>query len=438
MHIPSTCHTEHANLLHQMLQGETVRDDIDLECLTDHMNQCEECRTAFALLATITTSVSIRALSLHILNPDQVPGDAELALFASIDPVQARIRYPEIASHISICSHCRERVGFATEMIADYKDGTIFYTMDSALTQSVQSTNETSLWQPVEQGINRLKVLYHIGVRRLATRLSSTYPSYGIAPSLSWKLGLLSFVPSVEQSRSQTCLIELRNDINPSLPWVNLALTWRAFRDKRLSFRLRARYAFPGVNEETSEPVSGISWHLISESSPESKPLCHGITNAIGEDAGYIDPDQFGSVKLIVEHEGISWHISLHVVDDVVAQTAQAHELLIDNHIDEALTAFNAAIDIDRTYAPSYIGRGDTLVKMGQLDDALKDYEHAIGLNPDDVLAYIGQGRVFTSMGKHTEAIKAYEQSLQLMGVNTHPALWAQVQQALQQLRNNT
>jgi len=60
------------------------------------------------------------------------------------------------------------------------------------------------------------------------------------------------------------------------------------------------------------------------------------------------------------------------------------------SQLDDAMAAYNMAIDINPRYARAYANRGDIWRKKGNRDNAIADYRHALSIDPDNNLARAG------------------------------------------------
>jgi tetratricopeptide (TPR) repeat protein len=102
----------------------------------------------------------------------------------------------------------------------------------------------------------------------------------------------------------------------------------------------------------------------------------------------------------------------------VPAEAAQAHNNLAvlylqTNHIREALSEFDAAINLSATEQSSFIGRGSIELGQGRVDVALTDFMRATQIAPSP-LAYFWLGQAFEAKGEAAAAVTAYENALRL------------------------
>ncbi len=60
------------------------------------------------------------------------------------------------------------------------------------------------------------------------------------------------------------------------------------------------------------------------------------------------------------------------------------------NQLDDAMAAYNRAIEINPRYARAYANRGDIWRKKGQRENAIADYRYALSLDARNNLALAG------------------------------------------------
>jgi len=77
----------------------------------------------------------------------------------------------------------------------------------------------------------------------------------------------------------------------------------------------------------------------------------------------------------------------------------------IDNRLDNALDAYNKAIDLDPKVAKTYINRGRTYYYLGNYNQAIANYDKAIELNAEFALAYYYRGLAYSAFGNNNQAI---------------------------------
>ncbi len=80
----------------------------------------------------------------------------------------------------------------------------------------------------------------------------------------------------------------------------------------------------------------------------------------------------------------------------------------------EALNSVETALKLDPGYAASYNDKGDILYEFKSYSDALGYYEHALQLEPDNLEAYLGRATTLCSLGRYQEALAAYDRAIYL------------------------
>lgn len=81
---------------------------------------------------------------------------------------------------------------------------------------------------------------------------------------------------------------------------------------------------------------------------------------------------------------------------------------------DEAIKAYDKAIELKPDLVQAYNNKGVALRISRKYDEAIKAYEKAIGLKPDDPYAYVSKGVALASLGKYKEAIESYRKAIEL------------------------
>lgn len=82
--------------------------------------------------------------------------------------------------------------------------------------------------------------------------------------------------------------------------------------------------------------------------------------------------------------------------------------------VEDAITHFNRAIDLDPGKAVAYAARGSAYFRLEKLDNAISDYNKAIEINPDLEVAYQGRGSVYYRQGQLDNAISDYTRVIKI------------------------
>ena len=82
--------------------------------------------------------------------------------------------------------------------------------------------------------------------------------------------------------------------------------------------------------------------------------------------------------------------------------------------MDEAITEFRKAIEIQPDDAEAHNDLGITLQAKGQLDEAIAEYRKALQIQPDDADGHCNLGIALQDKGQLDEAITEYRKALQI------------------------
>jgi protein O-GlcNAc transferase len=82
--------------------------------------------------------------------------------------------------------------------------------------------------------------------------------------------------------------------------------------------------------------------------------------------------------------------------------------------IDQAVSHYMEAIQIDPRFADAYSNLGNAYKELGRLEDAIKCYDAAINLKPTFSDAYSNLGSAYKDSGRIDDAITCYRQALAL------------------------
>jgi tetratricopeptide (TPR) repeat protein len=101
------------------------------------------------------------------------------------------------------------------------------------------------------------------------------------------------------------------------------------------------------------------------------------------------------------------------------SETAESYrkkgeKLLIARNYQEAINAFDRAIDLDSNTASDYYYRAFSLYQINKLAPALRDLDRAIELKPDRADSYLRRGIVVAAMGDREAALTNYSRAIEL------------------------
>ena len=80
----------------------------------------------------------------------------------------------------------------------------------------------------------------------------------------------------------------------------------------------------------------------------------------------------------------------------------------------EAIQAFNKAIQLKSDYAEAYYNRGNALKDLGQLKQAIENYDESIRVKPNFAEAYCNRGNALKDLGQLKQAIENYDESIRV------------------------
>lgn len=83
-------------------------------------------------------------------------------------------------------------------------------------------------------------------------------------------------------------------------------------------------------------------------------------------------------------------------------------------HFQDALAAYDAALQLDPTFGYAYFGKGEALRLLNRREDALLAFERAIQLSPHDAAPYRRKGYVLNALKRYSEALAVLEQAISL------------------------
>ncbi|MFN6570765.1 tetratricopeptide repeat protein [Dendronalium sp. ChiSLP03b] len=124
---------------------------------------------------------------------------------------------------------------------------------------------------------------------------------------------------------------------------------------------------------------------------------------------------------------GASGVASIFVVNSINANNAtelskQGNTLFELQRYQDALTAYQKAVDVRPDYAQGWNGQGKTLFALKRYKEALSAYDKAIQNQPEYVEAWSGRGFALQNLQRYSEAIASFDKALKLH--NDYPEVW--------------
>ncbi len=119
--------------------------------------------------------------------------------------------------------------------------------------------------------------------------------------------------------------------------------------------------------------------------------------------------------------------------DNWEAMTHRGLALERVGRLDDALAAHERAIELDPADPRAYLNYATTLQAAGRLERALAEYQRALALDPDMTETYLGLATVYRRMGWFDEALRAVERAAELSP--RRPLVVARVREMHYQIR---
>lgn len=87
---------------------------------------------------------------------------------------------------------------------------------------------------------------------------------------------------------------------------------------------------------------------------------------------------------------------------------------LLQNEKDQALSAYDQAIELMSNFAEAFTSRGKLKSALGKPEAAIVDHDEAIRLKPDLAEAYLNRATAKRALGQHEEAITDFDEVIRL------------------------
>lgn len=107
--------------------------------------------------------------------------------------------------------------------------------------------------------------------------------------------------------------------------------------------------------------------------------------------------------------------VDLDALEQSMAEIKRATELARAGSLQEAVTSYSRAIELNRNSADAWTGKAGVLILMRRFDEALKCCETAISINKDNGGAWFNKGLILANGFKNLqEGLKSFEQAERL------------------------
>ena len=103
--------------------------------------------------------------------------------------------------------------------------------------------------------------------------------------------------------------------------------------------------------------------------------------------------------------------------DNIEALLVLAESCAYDEHLSEALAAYDKIISLEPTIAEAHNNRGVVLKRLGRAADALESYDRALACNPNLSDAYLNRA---DALDEPEEALTEYDRAIALNSAATH------------------
>jgi Flp pilus assembly protein TadD len=93
---------------------------------------------------------------------------------------------------------------------------------------------------------------------------------------------------------------------------------------------------------------------------------------------------------------------------------SKGNALKAQSKYDEAIKAYDKTIQLNPNYANAWYNKANTLKAQSKYDEAIKAYDRVIEINPQYVSAWINKGVALDDLGKYDEAVQAYNKAIEI------------------------
>ncbi|MEA5513186.1 tetratricopeptide repeat protein [Nodularia sp. UHCC 0506] len=227
---------------------------------------------------------------------------------------------------------------------------------------------------------------------------------------------------------------QLKIDIDTNeIIWQNQADVspeFAQFIDKMVCYDFRQRYASATVALQKLQELTQLASGTIVLS--PALPINSGVSltpDPLFKNFKFSKSKKDILIKLssAVLFIGVSGITSVLIVNSINANNAialsqQGSTLFELQRYQDALAAYQKAVNISPDFVPGWSGQGKTLSELKKYEEALTAYDQAIQIQPDYVEAWRGRGFVLQNLKRYPEAIASFNKALQLD--DNYPETW--------------
>ncbi|HKS36204.1 MAG TPA: tetratricopeptide repeat protein [Verrucomicrobiae bacterium] len=143
------------------------------------------------------------------------------------------------------------------------------------------------------------------------------------------------------------------------------------------------------------------------ETHPEGAAKILSSAPAAGEERGAAHPKLAHSASTVSHSSADTEHRS-----EVSVLLGKGQSLVNLGQIEEAIECFNKAIALDPKNSDVFVKKGLAMERMQKMEEAIESYDRAIALNDSFTLAYLYKGAVCNKLQRFREALECYEKAL--------------------------
>lgn len=181
--------------------------------------------------------------------------------------------------------------------------------------------------------------------------------------------------------------------------------------DNMVRYDFRQRYqsaavALQAVKGLTEAPSATVILPPVSSPKPFaakpklSKGLLYKVLISIGV-IGFLGAAAFATVNVVKSNNATDLY-------------SRGGTLLELKRFQDALEAYNRAVELKPEYAEAWNGQGNALLELKRYEDALNAYDKAIQLNPIYLEAWTSRGKALDHLQRYEEAINSFDAALKI------------------------